>query len=381
MLSTREIVAAVRDVVGPGAVNLHDPSIGAAEAESVAKCVAAGAVGYSFVDPFQTKVAEACGTEQAVVTSSGTAALHLALIVLGVKPYDEVLVPALTFVGTANAVSYCGAIPNFVDIRSTDLGINPFKLGQYLGRIAERRDGGTFNRQSGRPIRALIAVDLLGYPCDADAILEVCGRWGLPMVEDAAQALGGAYKGRPCGSLGHIGVVSFNNNKIVTTNGGGALLTNDPFMAAKAWTLATTARLAHPWRMEHSEVAWNYRMGNINAALGLPQIKRLDDLIEQKNRVHGAYAKTLPVDVERELSPGSMSNHWLNAMTLPPLDHRRDEILAALTSDGIAARALFAPLNDLPMYKTSPRDNLGVAIDVWRRTICLPSSPKLGERL
>jgi perosamine synthetase len=364
-------------VVGPGPVALHEPSV---QFEEWTQRIGHNVVGYDAINEFQSKLANVCGVEQALCVSSGTAALHLALMITGVEQFTEVLVPAMTFVATANAVSYCGAIPNFIDVRVTDLGINTFKLGRYLDRICEKRPAGVFNRMTGRRITALIAVDMLGVPCDMDEIKKETGRFGIPVIEDAAQALGSTYKGRPCGSNATIGVLSFNANKIVTTGVGGALLTDDAWVQAKAWELATTARVQHPWRMgDHSCVAWNYRMGNINAALGLPQLDRLTELILLKAKLAAAYGHVF----DRNLVPmeGLGLNYWLYAAILDPLDHRRDEMCAALHAEGIASRTLFTPLNMLPFYKDCPRDNLETAQDIWRRTICLPSSPKLGERL
>ena len=383
MMSTAAIVKAVRSVVGLGQVGLHVPSIGLAETESMNACMARDPVSYYALDAFQVKVAEACGVEQSFCVSSGTAALHLALLVTGVEAFQEVLVPAMTFVATANAVAYCGAIPNFIDVRSWDLGVNPFKLGRYLQRTCEKRETGTYNKTTGRKVAALIVTDLLGVPAALDELKAEAGRWGLPVIEDAAEALGSRYKGRPCGSNGHVGVVSFNNNKIVTTNGGGALLTDDPFTQAHAWELGTTARVGHPWRMgNHTRVAYNYRMGNINAALGQPQLDRLEELVAHKQKLHAAYLDAgLNVALEGEQDSTSRWNCWLIPLTLDPLDHRRDEICAALHAEGIAGRTLFTPLHELPMYKQCPRDNLEGTMALWRQTICLPSSPKLGERL
>jgi perosamine synthetase len=268
-----------------------------------------------------------------------------------------------------------------VDVRDWDFGINTFKLDRYLSRIAKKQNGVATNSETGRRIAALVAVDLLGVPADMDEIIAVAGRWGIPVIEDAAEALGSLYKGRPCGSGAYIGTLSFNNNKTVTTNGGGALLTNDPFVQAKAWELATTARKAHPWRMgDHEYVAYNYRMGNINAALGQPQLDRLDELLEQKSKLHAAYARVLPL-LEGKLAEQSRCNHWLNVLRLEPLDKRRDEICAALLADGIACRTLFTPLDQLPMFKSCPRDNLEGAHSIYHSSICLPSSPSLGENL
>jgi perosamine synthetase len=382
MMAIGDIVAAVRGVVGEGPIALHSPTIGRAEAESVARCIGDNVVGYAAVDRFQATVARVCGVDQALAVSSGTAALHLALLVIGVQPGDEVLVPGLTFVATANAACYCGAVPNFVDVRAWDYGINTFKLGRYLERIAKMRGLEVFNIKTGRRIGALIAVDLLGVPADMDEINAIAAQWEIPVIEDAAEALGSLYKGRPCGSNARVGCLSFNSNKIITTNGGGALLTNDPFLQAKAWELATTARKMHPWRMgDHSCVAYNYRMGNINAALGQPQLDRLEKLVEYKTKLHGAYAKVLKVELEGQHDPLTRCNHWLNVLRLDPLDKRRDEICVAMIADGIACRTLFTPLHLLPMFEKNPRDNLAGAEEIWHSSVCLPSSPSLGENL
>lgn len=383
MYKTQDIVAAVRSVVGPGLVAFCEASIGVAEQESMAACVRAGAVGYQYVDQFQDKIAQVCGTEQATAVSSGTAAIHMALLAAGVVTGDEVLMPALTFVGTANAACYLGAIPHFVDSRDYDLGIHPFKLQRYLASILATENGKTVNKKTGRRIGAILVVHLLGHPSALAEIVPIAAHYQIPLIEDAAEALGSIYRGKPCGSFGTAAAVSFNNNKIVTTNGGGAVLTNDAWVQARAWTMATTARIPHAWLMEHSELAWNYRMGNVNAALGLPQLERLDALVEAKRRLAARYATAfsgIGVDpfIERE---GCRSNHWLSAIMLNghPNAPTRDEVLGAMTDEGIACRALFTPMHELPFYSKNPRANLEGAMDAWRRTICLPSSAKLGE--
>lgn len=382
MLTPTEILARVRDVVGPGSHMMHEPMIGDAERDLVAECVAKGVIGYEYVNRLQEKMAEVCGTEQSLVLSSGTAALHLALMVAGVEPFQEVLVPALSFVASANAVCYCRAIPNFIDIRETDLGINPFKLKQYLHRSTEKRDGGRYSKTSGRKIAAIVAVDLLGVPADMDQINDIASNFGLPVIEDAAEALGSKYNGRPCGSLGYVGAVSFNNNKIVTSNGGGALLTNEPWVQAKAWSLGTTARVEHPWRMEHTEVSWNYRMGNVNAALALPQLDRLPAMLESKRKLHQAYRDSLGDLAFEAEGQGLEPNHWLNAIMLPDVEMgMRDQILDTLHKAGVPVRTVFTPLHHLPMFKDNPRDNVDVAVNVWKRMICLPSSARLGAAL
>lgn len=380
-MNPAEVVRAVRSVVGAGKVDLHVPHIGPEEAACVSDCVAGGVIGYGYVDRVQTLCAELCGAEQTVAVTNGTAALHLACLVAGVEPGSEVLMPALTFVATANAAVYCGAVPNFVD--TLDLNVAPFKLRQYLGRIVERRDNRAWNRITDRRISAMIAVDLLGHPCAIDDIRSATSYYDIPVIEDAAEALGSRdSSSRPCGGRSHIGVLSFNNNKIVTGNGGGMVLTNDAFMAAHVWNLATTARVPHPWLVAHSETAWNYRMSNLTAALIYPQLRRLDELVAMKRALFEKYQKAFAgvAGVELVHEPiGCRSNYWLNAIALDPREmHRRDELLTALHADGIDSRALFTPLFELPMYKRCPRDNLEGSIYAWKRTICLPSSPKLG---
>lgn len=370
-----DVVAAVRSVTGPGPVPLHEPCIGEAEVDSVSRCVAEGAIGYRHVDELQGRVAELCGASYAVAVSSGTAALHLALLVAGVRPGDEVIMPALTFAGAANAVLMASAVPNFVDTRPTDLGINPRKLRVYLARIM--KDGA--NAATGRRIGAVMAVHMLGAPCGLGPIMEIAHEHGLPVIEDAAQALGSRIGPLRCGGLGAVGAVSFNNNKIVTTNGGGAVLTNDAAMQARAWTLATTARVPHPWRMEHSEPAFNYRMGNVNAALGIPQLARLDALLRAKEVVAARYRRAFEAVAGAQAHvPTPSGNAWLNAIALDvEAIPQRDQVLAALHADGIAARALFTPLHELAHFAGCPRDDLGSTAYSFRQVICLPSSPRL----
>ncbi len=231
---------------------------------------------------------------------------------------------------------------------------------------------------------ALIVVDLLGVPADLAALEDVAREFGIEMIEDAAEALGSRAGNRACGAFGRVAVLSFNNNKIVTTGGGGAVLTDDEWVAAKVVQLATTARLPHRWAVEHDAVAWNYRMGNVNAAVGCAQMERLDEFMERKRNLRGRYRSRLDgvrgVELlDHDGGEGRRGNHWLNALKIDP-GHSNDArvaLLDALCAQGIMARALFTPLHMLPMYAKNPRDNVLSAEDTWRRTVCLPSGADL----
>lgn len=382
-LDPRAIIAAIKTVIPTTTpAELHKPDINGHELKFVTECVTGDLVGYEYVRQFEDRLSEITGAPYVIAMASGTAALHIALMAAGVKAGDEVLVPALTFVATANAVSYIGAVPNFVD---GTIGINAYKLRRYLERETRRSDDGSgrVNRRTERRIAAIVPVHLLGVPADIAGISAVAEEFGLIVVEDAAEALGSSAGNRHCGTFGSAGVISFNNNKMVTTNGGGALLASEEWLTAKAWQLSTTARLAHPWKMDHDAIAWNYRMANLNAALGLAQLERFDDLLKRKNALAGRYRRAFDgvggvehVGADRACRTGvaCTSNYWLNAILLGGEHaHRRDEVLGAMHAEGIKARAIFTPLHQLPMYRDCPRDNLGYAEDSARRMICLPS--------
>ena len=382
MIDIPAIVEAVASVLPPRRpIGHHEPSIGVEELAAVNQCFTQGVTGYKSISAFEDKLANACGTRHAVALASGTAALHLALLAAGVLPGDEVLVPALTFVATANAVVHAGAVPNFID---GALNVNAYKLRCYLHRTTTKASRGRTNTATGRPVTAMIAVDLLGVPADLADLESVANDFGLQMIEDAAEALGSRAGNRMCGSHGRAGILSFNNNKIVTTGGGGAVVTDDEWIAAKVYQLATTARLPHAWAVEHDAVAWNYRLGNINAAVGCAQIDKLDGFIERKTRLLERYRDCLGgcggVDVlDPNGGEGNRGNHWLVALRLDPRvgGSARAELLDALCAAGIMARALFTPLHLLPMFRGCPRDNVLSAEDAWRRTVCLPSGADL----
>ena len=261
------------------------------ESRYVQQCIDSGWVSSAgqFVNDFERQLCAITGAKFAVAVINGTAALHVALMLAGVERGTEVLMPSLTFVATANAAAYLGAVPHFCDVSVKTLGLDPAKLAEYLNSVAEQREGASINRQTGRKISAIVPMHTFGHPVDLAALVEVARRWGIPIVEDAAESLGSLYRGRHTGTFGLMSALSFNGNKIVSTGAGGALLTDDPALAKRARHLTTTAKVPHPYEYIHDEVGFNYRMPNLNAALGCAQLERLDAFVDRKRGLARSY--------------------------------------------------------------------------------------------
>ena len=381
-----DVLAAVRSVLGEVVqpLALHEPEFAGREWDYVKECLDTGWVSSvgSYVDRFERELAAFTGTAHAIATSNGTSALHICLLLAGVKAGDEVLMPALTFIATANAVSYITAVPHFVDSEPISLGIDAAKLDAYLAQTATTVDGICINRYSGATIRALVVMHVFGHPSDLDALSELAARWKLVLIEDAAESLGSSYRGRHTGNAGTISALSFNGNKVITTGGGGAVLTNDPILARRAKHLTTTARIPHRWDFLHDEVGYNYRLPNLNAALGCAQLEQLPSLVERKRRLAARYQQAFAVvDGVRFLHepPGTTSNYWLNAIVLDTRHaSRRDEVLTALNDAGYMSRPVWTLMHRLPMYAACPRMDLVLAEQMEACVINLPSSAKLG---
>lgn len=381
-----EVLAAMRSVLGSPTVTLalHEPEFGGHEWDYVKECIDTGWVSSagSYVDRFEGDLAAFTGAAHAIATSNGTSALHICLLLAGVKAGDEVLLPALTFVATANAVSYVAAMPHFADCEEASLGVDPAKLDAHLRETAQIVDGVCVNRRTGAPIRALVVMHVFGHPSDLDALAEVSRRWCLVLIEDAAESLGSKYQGRHTGNFGLLSALSFNGNKVVTTGGGGAVLTNDAALGRRAKHLTTTARTPHQWSFLHDEVGYNYRLPNLNAALGCAQLEQLPSMLERKRRLAARYEQAFAgVDGVRFLRepPGTSSNYWLNAIVLDACHAaRRNDLLAALNDAGYMSRPVWTLMHKLPMYRTCPRMDLTLAEQMEARIINLPSSAKLG---
>lgn len=369
-----------------GPVALHEPEFVGNEQDYVSECIASGWVSSvgKYVDRFEADLAEYSGVERAIAVVNGTAALHICLQLVGVRPGDEVLVPALTFIATANAISYSGATPHFVDSERSTLGVDSAKLDAHLNDIAVVTDNGIcLNKNTGAVIRALMPMHVFGHPVDIDALSSLCEKWRIQLVEDAAESLGSTYKGKHTGGFGRLAGMSFNGNKVVTTGGGGAILTNDRALADRAKHLTTTARVPHKWSFIHDEIGYNYRMPNINAALGCAQLERLPEILRRKQVLAERYIEAFStVDTASIVKEPdySKSNYWLMAVMLKKPDMAlRDATLEALNAAGFMARPLWTLLHKLPMYAGCPRADLSTAVALEASVINLPSSAFLAD--
>ena len=380
-----ELIAALRTVlperVAPYA--LHEPLFAGQEWRYVKECIDTGWVSSAgeYVGVFEASLVKHTGAAFAVAMVNGTSALHMALLAVGVRPGDEVLVPALTFVATANAVSFCGAVPHFVDSDAASLGVDVAKLAHYLSNSLARSGGGWVNPRTGRRISAMVAMHTFGHPVDLDPLAALCAEYAIPLIEDAAESLGSYYKNRHSGCHGVIAALSFNGNKIVTTGGGGALITGDQNLATRIRHLSTTAKLAHAWEFSHDEPGYNYRMPNINAALGCAQMEQLAGFVERKRRLAKRYEAALKAvsGVHFFVEPAyAKSNYWLNAIILDePSMAARDDVLAQLHQIGILARPAWKLMNCLPMYGACPGMDLSCAQRLAASLVNLPSSVSL----
>lgn len=386
LTSAAPIIEILNEVlrVGEESIPLHEPNLDTGnEKEYVSQCITSGWVSSvgSYVDDFAVKLAEQCKSGFAIPTVNGTSALHIALKLAGIKEGDEVLMPALTFVATANAVSYCGAIPHFVDVEEVSLGIDSNSLSEYLSQTTNRTKQGLINKFTGRKITAVVPVHVFGHPVDMEPLLELAKEFDLVVVEDAAAGLGSYYKDKPLGSIGKLSAISFNGNKIITTGSGGGVLTNDPKLAEQARHLTTTAKLSHAWKIEHDEVGFNYRMANINAALGCAQLEKLEYFVELKRKLAERYSQAFSqlssVKFFKEASYAK-SNYWLNSILLD-IDclEQRDTILAELNEAGFLCRPVWTLLNKLSIYSHCPAMDLTISETLEKKIINLPSSPIL----
>lgn len=377
------IAERIRGVTGVPRTALHEPALNGNELAYVTECIQTGWVSSvgSFVDRFERDLADYVGARHAVVVSNGTSGLQVALMLAGVAAGDEVLVPTLSFVATANAVSHCGAHPHFVDSSYATLGLDVDALDAYLRETAQVRDGVCVNRRTGRRIAAVVPMHTFGHPVDMPALVELAQRYAIEVVEDAAESLGSYIGDRHTGRFGRCAMLSFNGNKVVTTGGGGAIVTDDSELAKHAKHLTTTAKLPHAWEYSHDEVAFNYRMPNLNAALGCAQLERLDAFLAAKrelaNRYRQAFADLPQVELFTERA-GTRANYWLQTLLLKP-EHvdERDAVLRATNDAGQMTRPVWNLLHTLPMYTHCEAMPTPVAADLARRIINIPSGPQL----
>ena len=376
------LVAHVREIYGPGDLPLHRPVFEGREKQYLTDCIDSNFVSSvgARVSEFEMQVARFAGTRFAVATVNGTAALHMALHIAGVQRGDEVIGQALTFVATCNALSYAGARPVFLDVDRDTLGLSPARVRQWLGNNAEIRAGQAFNRRTGARIAACVPMHTFGLPCRIEDIVKVCAEYGIPVVEDAAESLGSYVGHRHTGGFGSLGAFSFNGNKIITTGGGGMIVTDDEALARRAKHLTTTAKIPHPYEFVHDEVGYNYRLPNLNAALGCAQMEKLDVMLAIKAEVAARYRSFCSNAGLRFLEPreGTRSNFWLNAILL---DSRaeRDACLQYTNAHGVMTRPVWRLMSSLEMFKDCQNDGLENSRWLEERVVNLPSSVPTSE--
>ncbi len=377
-----DIISAIKAVVAdaPRPVHLHEPYFAGNEAAYVTSCIDDGWVSSvgAFVDRFERDLASYCGAKYAAVMVNGTCAIHAALETLGIGEGDEVLIPSLTFVATANAVVHAGATPHFVEAETTSLGMDPVALQNYLHRIAAKENGKAVNKLTGRTIAALMPVHIFGHPCQVAALQHIAQEWNLHFLEDATEALGSTVGGSRVGST-HTAMFSFNGNKIITTGGGGAVTTNDEQFYRRLKHRTTTAKQPHAWAFGHDEVAFNYRMPNLNAALGCAQLEQLPRLLLAKRALAARYRAAFENIAGAHILPepsGTTSNYWLVTLMTHGLD--LESLLQQLHDEKLLCRPIWQPLHTLPMYAHHPRSDLAVTEQLARSIINLPSSVRLG---
>lgn len=362
---------------------LHEPTFHGNELAYVSECVKTGWVSSAgtFVDRIEKQLADYVGVKRAVAVVNGTTALQIALLSTGLQAGDEVLVPALSFVATANAVVHAGGVPHFVDTGRHTLNMDAGLLGEYLEKVAMVSAGICRNKITGRRIFGIIPVHIFGHPCEMDRLTVLSYAYGLTMVEDIAEGLGSRYGSKHVGNFGKVAALSFNGNKIVTTGGGGAVLTDDENLADQIKHLTTTAKLPHRWEYVHDAVGHNFRMPNINAALGCGQLEQLDSFLAKKRKLAHRYAEAFKglADIRFVGEPEKcVSNFWLNTISLTePNKPLRDEVLQILNDHKIQSRPIWKLLHTLPMYTDSPRADIRHAVYHEAACINVPSSPFL----
>ena len=367
-------------------IPIHAPVFNGNEKKYLNECIDTtfvSSVG-KFVDRIEKDIAAYSGAKYAVATVNGTAALHIALLMAGVQPGDEVITQPLTFIATANAISYCNAIPIFLDVDKDTMGLSPKALEQFLKRNTkwDSQASKRINTSTSRPISACVPMHTFGHPCRIDEIVEICDKYGIPVVEDSAESIGSTYRGKMTGTFGKLGIYSFNGNKTMTCGGGGIIVTDDEQLANKAKHITTTAKIPHKWEYKHDKIGYNYRMPNFNAALACAQLEQLDGFITNKRETAQKYIEffstlnLIPSSLTLEFfvePKNSYSNYWLNAVILNDINER-DDFLKYTNDKGVMTRPIWALMNKLEMFKDCQTDVLENANWLGDRVVNIPSS-------
>lgn len=375
----KDVVSFIHDLYGTDEmVPLHVPTFRGNEKKYLEECIDStfvSSVG-KFVDKFEEMITDYTGTTKAVVCVNGTNALHMALMLVGVERDDEVITQALTFIATCNAISYINAHPVFIDVDKDTMGLSPFALESWLTENAEIKGDNCFNKRTGRRIKACVPMHTFGHPVHLDKLIEVCNRYHVEIIEDAAESLGSFYKGKHTGTFGKIGVISFNGNKTITTGGGGMLLFRDEELGKVAKHITTQAKVPHRWEFVHDQIGYNYRMPNINAALGCAQLEQIDDILENKRETAEKYKEFFKdkEDITFFCEPNNCkSNYWLNLVILKD-KHSQQNFLQYTNDNGVMTRPIWELMNRLLMFKDCETDGLENTQWFADRVVNLPSS-------
>lgn len=373
-----ELVAFIRQLFDTEEfIPLHEPRFWGNEKKYVNDAIESTFVSSigRYVDKFEEDFANILGVERAVACVNGTAALHASLILADVKRDDEVITQPLTFIATCNAISYQGAYPVFVDVERDTLGLSPSALQEFLSINTMVKNGICVNKTTGRKIKAVVPMHTFGHPCRIDEIAEICRDWNITLIEDAAECLGSTYKGKPLGTFGDIAAFSFNGNKIMTTGGGGVIIARNPEITERAKHITTTAKIPHPYEFTHDEIGYNYRMPNLNAALGCAQLEQLEFFLKSKRELADKYRAYFDKKIEVFIDEiqDAKSNFWLNAIILKDRNER-DKLLEYVNSKGIMARPIWTLMNKLPMFKNCQTGDLSNSLFLEDRVVNMPSS-------
>jgi perosamine synthetase len=389
--TTLEIIKILNKTIGAlrfhnkSKVYLHEPDIRKEDWKFVKECLKRNFVSSvgNYVNEFEDKLKKYTKAKYVIATVNATSAIHLSLVVMGANENDEVILPSLNFVAAANAVRYCNSIPHFVEVEEETLGIDPIKLEKYLNKIVIKKNNNSFNKHTNKRIKFMMPLHVFGHPAKILKLKKIAKKFNLKIIEDAAESLGSTYKKKHLGTFGDIGVLSFNGNKIITTGGGGALLTNSLKIAKKLKYLSTTAKTPHRWKFEYSDIGFNYRMPGINASLGCAQMKRIKSYVNSKRKLFKKYKvgfdnlKDIKVFQEPK---NARSNYWLQTIILDnKISYLKDKILEKTNNLGFSVRPVWKPLHKLNKFKSYPRMEMKVTNNLEKRILNLPSSVYLSK--
>ena len=362
-------------------IPLHEPRFIGNEKKYLNECIDStfvSSVG-KFVDEFEQKIADFTGAKYAVATTNGTSALHVSLLLADVQNGDEVVTQPLTFIATCNAISYCNATPVFVDVDLDTMGLSPSALEKFLDENCELIDNHCVNKKSKKIIKACVPMHTFGHPCRIDEIQTICDKWHIALVEDAAESLGSYYKGQHTGTFGKLGAISFNGNKIITSGGGGCIVTDDEALAKKAKHMTTTAKIPHRWEYTHDMIGYNYRLPNINAALLVAQLEQLELFLQNKRELSCKYEEFFAnrSDIAFVKEPDlCKSNYWLHAVLLKDRKHR-DEFLDFTNKNGVMTRPIWTLMNRLEMFQNCQCEDVSNSLYLEERVVNIPSSVRI----